>query len=434
MNDIFFLGICERASVQGSRVNVLGLTRIMYLPFFPQDICDLPCIMAIKVESMTQTQNIKIVFTESNNADNTAWRDYSIKAYNVPQSGIISDKSEMNIDNSCASPVQYPDYRIITFKSPPLKVWHPCRVNVEVNVNGETVKCGEMVFLSYLPPPLSEEERRAISSRPNAIRYILFKILCRKCKKEAYYYTQLEPTDLPPPEIDFPPDTLPLKKAPDQWSCECPDSTKVLTYLKNGAHEIFRHHSVASSKYEPIKYISLYESDAIHKIIQGYKQTISNSRTEEPIQKYIEKYPIMWSFLSLLKIFNKPPILASKKADFGVLTTGNVLYFIEIEKPKTQLITKSGKISADIQRGADQIRDWQGIIDDHKLAVLSELGLNVANVHDIRYILVVGLARRTKPEGLSKIRNSQIVKDTNFYCFDELASFLHGLSRDLRNI
>jgi hypothetical protein len=127
-------------------------------------------------------------------------------------------------------------------------------------------------------------------------------------------------------------------------------------------------------------------------------------------------------------------VLTKKKADFGILTSQKVFYLIEIEKPKTRLTSHDGSISSEIQKGANQIRDWKLVVDNHRLALLSELDLKENQVHEIRYLLIGGLARRTNAAGLTKLRRNPFAPNTDFYCFDELGSFLHTFAADLRRL
>ena len=133
--------------------------------------------------------------------------------------------------------------------------------------------------------------------------------------------------------------------------------------------------------------------------------------------------PVFWGFLSPRKILHKPAVLTKKQADFGILTTTKILYLIEIEKPTTRLLTKTGRISADIQKGADQIRDWDQVVTEHRGALLTELGLDPSTVHDIRYVLVGGLSTTLDSAGLRKLRREPFGPKIDFYCFDELAAF-----------
>jgi hypothetical protein len=80
------------------------------------------------------------------------------------------------------------------------------------------------------------------------------------------------------------------------------------------------------------------------------------------------------------------------------------LYFIEIEKPATRLVIRNGRISASLQAGLDQIRDWQFEVEKDRHAVLDGLGLIQRDIHDIRYILIAGMTNKTSSTGVKKIK------------------------------
>jgi hypothetical protein len=207
-----------------------------------------------------------------------------------------------------------------------------------------------------------------------------------------------------------------------------------LTYLKQGMHDVLRRPSTHTSASSPLTFTPLYEAGRVQDSIAEYEQLIETATDEEPVQKYLEKHQLFWSFLSPTKILHKPPVLTKKKADFAILTSSKILYLVELEKPTTKLTNLDGSISAEIQKGANQILDWQGVVADHRLALLSEIGLSDADVQSIRYILIGGLARRTDAKGLTKLRRTPFAADTDFYCFDELGSFLHSLARELNRL
>lgn len=121
------------------------------------------------------------------------------------------------------------------------------------------------------------------------------------------------------------------------------------------------------------------------------------------------------------------------KADFGILTSTRTLYLVEIEKPQTTLVKKNGGIHSELQAGFDQIRSWNVIVQDHRTALLDELQLRSDEVHDVKFMLVAGLSSNTSREGMSMLRRTSL-HDVAFYCFDELAAFLHRLGGDLSSL
>ena len=178
----------------------------------------------------------------------------------------------------------------------------------------------------------------------------------------------------------------------------------------------------------------VYEIGQLASIAGEFQALIGSSPAEEQVQEFIEAHPVVWSFLSPIKILHKPPVLTKKKADFGVLTSHKILYLIEIEKPQTQLATKLTTTSAELQRGIDQIKDWGVVVGDHRHALLSELDLKDDDVHDIRYLLIAGTAHKTTKEALIKLKRSPLALNTQFMCFDELAAILFTLGGQLDDL
>jgi hypothetical protein len=304
-------------------------------------------------------------------------------------------------------------------------------VLVEAEIAGRRYAIGEFVCGLAQPPPLSDEERRAIASRPMAHNALRFHMSCNVCGSEFDCFTQLNPADPRPARLAE--QAVPLDQAPQTWSCKCGASVIDLSSLKLGLHDLFRHSRPVAN--DPVmQFTPLYESGRIQAIVAEYERIIERAVDEEVMQKFLEAHPLFWGFLSPMKILHKPPVLTKKKADFGVLSTQRVLYLVEIEKPTTRLTNQDGSISAEIQKGANQIRDWQLVVGDHRLALLSELGLKDSDVHEIRYILIGGTAKRTSGEGLTKLRRLPLAPNTEFHCFDELGFFLNTLAGELGRI
>jgi hypothetical protein len=385
-----------------------------------------------------------LLLTDESQPSNQAWRDYNLSLVSQEMGSTMTFESggfALTPTPAEEGPTNYTwrfvssqddpgSVELLPMPAPPLSVFRPCNVLVEVELNGERYRRGEFTCGFMPPPPLTDEERRAIASRPGAATSVVYDFECNTCRSKAQYYSQLNPLDMRP--ADLPTSAVPLHAAPSAWLCACGQSSVDLSYLKQGLHDVFRHIRPGTSGTPLMHYTPLYEAGRIQDIVAEYEQLIESVTEEEAVQKYLEDQPVLWAFLSPAKILHKPAVLTKKKADFGILTSHKILYLVEIEKPITGLINRDGSISAEIQKGANQIRDWQGVITDHRLALLSELGLTAGEVQGIRYLLIGGLARRTSATGLTKLRRTPFAPNTDFYCFDELASFLHTLAAELR--
>jgi hypothetical protein len=441
----FFLGMSHRTARRGYEWDLLGVTKVLLFPFFPQRLTGLQCVVGLNRGSLAGPGNyaFRWLFTEEGEPTNYAWMDQNISVATREAGPILAlgrsgfavpptppEEGATNFGWELVGRSNELDsIEILPIPAPPLILWKPCSVLVEVELNGNRYPKGELLCGFVPPPPLSDEERRAIASRPGAKKSVVFQIECPVCRDKASYYSLLNPFDTRPSGL--PASAMPLHKAPTTWTCSCGHNPVDLSYLKRGLHDLFRRARSQSSEASAVNFTPLYEAGRIQNIIEEYEQLIESASEEEPVQKYLEEHPVLWAFLSPAKILHKPPVLTKKKADFGILTSQKVFYLVEIEKPTTRLTNQDDSISGEIQKGANQIRDWQLVVGDHRLALFSELGLKEGEVHEVRYLLIGGLARRTTATGLTKLRRTPFAQNTDFYCFDELGSFLHTLAAEL---
>jgi len=444
-NTLIFLGMSRRAARNGEGLDLLGLTRFLIFPFFPMSLEGLQCVVGIERRSLIDKEKLdwKLIFTDESQPTSQGYSNLSISIseqrpndgkikvsrnhYTVPSA--LSHNSPMNWGLFAAGD-QSKDFEILPIPAPPLLIHRPCRVSVEIEVDDKKHICGDFICCYVQPPPLTDEERRAIASQPGAANVVVIEVSCKICKTTASFFCLLNPaTDK---SHKLPKQSISIYDAPDTWVCDCKSTTFQLNYYKQGLHDVFRHRHVPLIGESPLRFTPLYEAGRIGSILASFEQLIDKAIDEESVQKFLEENPLFWSFLSPSKILHKPPVLTKKRADFGILTTQRVFFLVEIEKPTTRLTNQDDSISAEIQRGANQIRDWQLVIEDHRLTFLSELGLKESEVQEIRYVLIGGLARRTAATGMSKLRRSPLASKTDFYCFDELGSFLHTLAGALK--
>lgn len=444
-----FLGISHRAARRGHGWDLLGITTLLVFPFFPQRLTGLQCIVGIDRELLGKAKSLsyRFLFTDESQPTNQGWSDQnlSLQSSNEIQTVLPVERGgfalpAMSSDSGTAvlgwGFLGHKDgdsgIEILPVPAPPLTLWRPCRVLVDVEINGNRYRRGEIVCGFAPPSPLTEAERRAIASRPDATKSVVFKIGCKTCSDEVAYFSQLNPSDDRPAKA--PGNATRLADAPQRWKCRCGEQSIDLTYLKQGFHDLFRQQKPKHSDDSVMRFMPLYEAGRIQDILAEYERLIESSTDEETVQKYLEENPVFWAYLSPIQILHKPAVLTKKRADFGILTAQKVLFLVEIEKPITRLTNQDGSISSEIQKGANQIRDWQMVVGDHRLALLSELGLSGYEVHEIRYLLIGGLARRTTAEGLAKLRRTPFAPNTDFFCFDELGSFIHILARELHRL
>jgi hypothetical protein len=446
-----FLGLSHKAARRGYGWELIGVTYMLFFPFFPQTLKGLQCLMGINKNIFYSTDKYcyKLWFTDENNPDNRAWADQEIGFQLIPpETASLSKAGEIlptesapseeglnmafNIGKAINRGDEFGAYEIIPILAPPLFLSAPTTVSVDIEWGSQTHRLGRFMCEFVEPPPLSEAEQRAIASRIGAFSAVLFSFGCNMCGDKLSIYALLNPEQYPSKKLER--TATYISNAPEEWHCKCSKSFANLIYLKRGIHDLFRRSGFQLPDTLAETYTPLYEKGQIANISADFQALINSASQEEAIQKFIEKNPLVWAFLSPIKIIYKPPVLSKKKADFGILTAQKVLYLVEIEKPKTKLFTKKGGLSADLQKGIDQLRDWNVVIGNHRLAFLNEIDLKQDEVHDVRFILVAGLANQTPMENLIKLRMSPPMPNTQFFCFDEIVAFLNTLEGQLKSI
>ena len=448
-----FLGVSNKAARHGFGWDLLGVTYTVFLPFFPQSLKGLHCLMGFNknviYSSDKYEHRYKLWFTDDNNPENKTWATQEfvieLKDKNAPSPSevqafslleLTSDESwglAFSVGRRVNQGDEYGAFEIMPIPIPPqLRLTEPTTVSVDIEWGSQTYRLGRFTCEFVEPAPVSEPERRAIASRPNAASAILIKITCHKCGDEAWMYALLDPARYPAKELDK--TAIYLHRAPDHWRCKCDKSETNLTFLKRGIHDLFRRTISEQSFDKTTSFRPLYEARELARIKADFQALINSTPREEDVQKFIEANPVIWAFLSPTKILHKPPVLTKKTADFGILTSQKVLYLVEIEKPQTKLVKAKGGVHHEVQKGFDQIRDWNVVVEDHRIALLNELDLKRDEVHDIRYMLVAGRARQVPNEELMKLRRDPARANILFFCFDEIAHFLLNLEGQLERL
>ncbi len=441
-----FMGVCESALVRGDGVlqDFYGVGDLVLLPFFPQNLSGIFLLIGITKKLIDEEQSVSFIIRDKKKLKSKAWIDLKraviepavgkadIFGYSKPYQKIkIKDRNKISEGQSARLLIpQNLVYKLLAFPCPPLFVTEPTEVDVIVKIGEQESVIGSFECRFVPTQPISEQERTAIMSRPGAIKGIVYGISCKKCFDEMWFHLSIDESEEAPTQFK---NSILLTTAPNEWNCKCEETKIDLTYLKKGFHNFFRMAGVIRDEKE-VKFFPLYQTGAIAAIISEYQKIIvDHADDEEMLSTFIEETPILWNFLAPIKVWKKPAVLTKYKADFAILNRSSILYLVEIEKPITKLIKKGGGLSSELQKGLDQIRDWRTELEKRREAVLDGLGLSQKDVHDIRYILIAGMASKTPAKGLEKIRRMKTDADFIF-CFDEIASFLHSTETAILNI
>ena len=439
---VLFLGLCRRAALHDSGLDIIGLTHTFISSFYPMQFGELCYVIGLDRAFLTSLEDLdfSFEFEDTSRPESHCSSTFHLSPASTPGDFPVL-KGKPCLENGKPASFVIPYFPledqgvtgsllVLAMPAPRMMLYEPTYVHIDLRLGDEIVKTEVVRFIFRAPMPLSAEERRAIAGRPSSTKAIEIELSCNVCRDKAHFYSLLNPMGKVP--LDYRRRGFQLAKAPDSWTCECGSSTVPLVYAKKGIHELFR--SPVRIETNEVSLVPFYEAGEIASIRDEYNSLLQQLPQEEDVQKFLEKYPVFWHFLSPVQIFHKPPILGKYNADFGVLTARKELILIEIEKPSTQLLTNDGRVASGIQKGADQIRDWAVEVDDHRDAVLSQLGLDKKTVHNIRYLLVGGLSTSVPSNGLVKLRREGLVPKTDLIFFDELGASLHVLAVSLRQL
>lgn len=447
VNYPILLGMSNKAARRGFGWNILGASHTVFFPFLPQKLNGLYLLVGVNKDIFYSGKGykFKIELIDDSDPENKGWVNQElgiIKAGGDDHASMqgapniigasASDRdwlTSFNISMSLNNADEPGAYEILPTPAPPLIITKPTSISVVVQWEDKTYKLGKIYCGIVEPQPISKAERLAIASRPGAAKALVLVVSCEKCNDKQRIYTLLDKDDYPSEKLEK--DAVYIDNAPDTWICKCKKTKMDLTFIKKGVHDLFRR---SGGIEQDASFTPLYERGQLANLCYDYQELINSNTGEEKVQVFIENNPIFWSFLSPTRIIHKPPILTKKKADFAILNAQKILYIVEIEKPQTSLFTKKGGLHSEVQKGVDQIRDWNLVISDHRIAFLRELDIKEDEVHEIRFILIAGLAHKTDTECLMKLQRSAPVQNTQFYCFDELASFVHNLESQLSTI
>jgi hypothetical protein len=236
-----FIGMSQRAAQRGFELDLLGVTTVLLFPFFPQKLTGLHCILGLNRHVLWAAGNYsyRLLLTDNSQPVHQAWVNQIIKVasseagtimplkldrFAMPSAPLEGESTGFHY-NVIDSRDECTTIEILPVPAPPLIVWQPCSVSVDVELNGRRYRRGEFICGFIQPPPLTDEERRAIASRPGATSSVTVHIGCEGCSSETIYYSQLNPLDPRPSGLST--SAAPLNEAPVTWSCRCGQNSVV---------------------------------------------------------------------------------------------------------------------------------------------------------------------------------------------------------------
>lgn len=437
------LGTAAHVTNRGHCWDLLGFTELLLFSCFPQTLDGL-AIVLLWPKSLhgEETRDVVLTLTDSlrpqcqGNSTFSLWpgelpspsqEDLIINSLSRP-SRSLKEYSRPDAEGS-VSLLSIGPYYFLPIPAPKLLIVKPTTLSVIAESNGKRYQLGSIWCGFQRPPPLTSDEIKTIGGRHVATSSISAQFGCTKCGERITMHLPLDITG----EIKVPPGSIYLHAAPEVWNCTCGHMQIPTAYAKLGLHDLFRHGSIRTDKAIELGYTPVYRPVQLDNVIAQYSRLISSSPLEETVQKFLNDNHAFWSFLSPSFVRPKPRIQSRLIADFLIHSCDGTLYLIEIEKPQTSLWRAAGGQSAELQRGIDQINQWRMQLQNHRHAVLDDLGIDHTRVLSIRYIIIAGLSYKINAKDLRLIRES-LAADCLLLTFDELATRLRQVSVSMKQI
>ena len=415
---LIFLGLSERSAYvrDGNtnlfKWNLLGLKQHFLSHIFPIGLNGWSLTLAIKTSSLNSNTVIRIY--DENNKE--------VGFIELQQGKAIEQPSASNSEAGGGAFVLAPDNGWTLFSLPlpnsTINIYHPGTYSLRVNIEGEDIHIGQLIFYFVESAPLTPERIAAIKSDPTSTKAVRMIFSCKLCNDDVTAYAALE-RDTNKENDKY----IWYEDLSDTFQCGCGKTSIDNSYIKKNLHSLLGQSKRDNNQFG---YVPLYERSALEQVLSDFKSLVSENPKEEMLQKFIQEHTILLHQFPAEKIIFKPPLLNKHIADFAILTPQKELIFIEIERAGARLLKKDGHIAAPLSHAFEQVRDWLHCTDEHRLAILDDLHLNKDDVSQIRGIVIAGIDSGYDAAHIRKLKGTDWGRVT-FLTFDDLSSALNSL-------
>jgi len=247
------------------------------------------------------------------------------------------------------------------------------------------------------PAPMTPERVAAIRSDPHALKGLRITFGCPNCSSKLGVYAALDRgPNLSDGEFTW------YEDLPEQFTCQCGRTSFDLRIMRRNLFALLGQplHAGEGDIRLDAGYEPLYHESALSALRVEFIKLLDAVPAEEKLQRFIEDNPILLRQFPAERLFFKPSILTSYKADFAVLTPQKELVLIEIETTKTRLLKKDGDHAAQLTHAVNQVQNWLSVVNEHRLAVLASLKISPEMVGVMRGVVIAGRDRDYDPEHL----------------------------------
>jgi antiviral defense system Shedu protein SduA len=247
------------------------------------------------------------------------------------------------------------------------------------------------------PEPLSSERIAAIKSDPRAAKAVRLRLSCTKCDEGIGAYAALERNATA--ETDG---YTWHQDLPDSYICACGENQFDLRQMRKNLFGLI---GVNRAENEAVTYVPLYEKSTLNNLRVEFVNLLQTASKEEQLQKFIENNPILLRQFPAQRILFKPALLTRYIADFAILSPQRELILIEIEPASMSLLRKNGDHAAPLTHAVNQVQNWLQIVDDHRLACLTEMNIEPSFVGNIRGVVIGGRDTGYDPANLRQLKS-----------------------------
>lgn len=421
---IALLGVCHRARYERgdppvlSQIDVLGLRKVVLPYIYPFDASGQYLALAVYGIELSDPGTVVLRSRDGNQVfrvDISASREIDL----TDSAGEKGDNSESGI----LIPVSdAPSWTMFLAPLNGVVLNEPQTLEAFLLDDEGEIPLGMLAFGLAGAPPLTPDRIAAIKSDPRAMKALRVNLGCKHCDSKLKVLAALEK----PKEEEK--DLVWYQDLPKTFNCSCGKTNFSLDILRTNLHALLGTRDVVAKN---LSFSALYEHRAIDQTSKELLDLIKTKPKEEVVQQFLSKNPIIFHFLSPIRLFEKPPILSKHQADFAILDSRGALIFVEIERPGILLIRKDGATSAEMEHAVSQVRDWLFLYEKHRGAVLECLDLRDREVTRVRGLVIAGRDEGYDTENLRKFK-WQDRGAIDCMTYDDLLSIFATLNREMK--
>jgi len=421
--NVIFLGYCERAVLLPEancfKWNLLGLKQVVFSQIYPMPLRG-DGFLGFAFLGSPEFSNCRFQMT-SEAGEEVGW--LNLEAQSAP----AVEKSQELATNNIPKFLMLPNVwtpLFLSLRSFDFVIKEPGIYKINLRTPSGLRTIGRIHFGLATPSPLTPDRIAAIRSDPNSAKAIKMVLGCKNCQSKYKVYAALERSKKIEGEEGF----KWYQECDESFSCVCGKTNMDLKIIKSNLHGFLGQKKSAS---DDLKFVPLYERSSLEHIRDKYLSVIESSSSEEEVQKFLEKNTVLFHQFPAERLFPKPKILTDFVADFAIVTPDRKLILIELEKPSTRLLKKSGGIHSELSHAFDQVRDWLHKVSEHRLAVLDSLKIDREQVSAIRGVVIAGRDAGYDKRHLHKMKGVNYGENIDFFTYDDLGAALDTLIRQI---